>query len=461
MKKSDEKCRFAGRVAALGVASAASVLSIAMASCVGDSPDVPTATPAADASTDSSQPQGDANPSDAPSTPDTSVPTTYLDITDASNWSSYDLTAADAFGASAKAFGGGIFAGKYIYLSPAYGGNGVAFRFDTTEPFKTKSSWTTYDLTTAIDPGAHYANGVFDGTNLYFVPYDTGKMTRYDTTKSFVDDTAWSTYSLTSLYAGTFTGMGFDGQNLYAGGYGFPTSVVRYDTKGAGFEDSGAWSAYDLSTVDASANVTYPGTPAFDKRYLYFSSVNDGNITRFDTQSSFTATSSWEVFDGTSVAAAVSTGLGIGAVFDGKYVYFPPYSNNITTASTTLRYDTTKPFAQATSWEAFVLTKVDAAAINLHGGTFDGRYVYYPSFNETGIIVRYDTTAAFGDATSWQAFHIGAATSNIAEYSGIVFDGEYIYLVPQNKAGAAADLTIVRFHAKTPASLPAFTSSFQ
>ena len=41
------------------------------------------------------------------------------------------------------------------------------------------------------------------------------------------------------------------------------------------------------------------------------------------------------------------------SVFDGRYVYFPPYLNGTLETGVFTRYDTTRDFAIATSWETF------------------------------------------------------------------------------------------------------------
>jgi hypothetical protein len=292
---------------------------------------------------------------------------------------------------------------------------------------------------------------------VFVVPYVTGKVVRFDTTQSFVDVAAWKAYSITSLSAGALGGQAFDGQYVYASSYSTTSTVLRYDTKGAGFQNAGAWTSYGLSAVDPA--LAYISVPTFDKRYLYFSNADSGKITRFDTKSAFNVASSWDVFDGASVSASMKGT--IGGIFDGQYVYFPPYHYD--TSGVTLRYDTTKPFAQKSSWDTFDLAQVDAKALNFHGGTFDGRYVYYTPYNPGAVLVRYDTTMPFAQKASWQSFALAGATANVAAYSGIVFDGEYVYLVPQATTGGVAltAVTIPRFHARTPRALPTFTASFQ
>ncbi|CAN5428492.1 hypothetical protein BH09MYX1_BH09MYX1_53650 [soil metagenome] len=437
----------------------ASSLCMVLVACIGDGPapvvNVPNDGAATDALVTPDSAGGDASVDAADA--DSAVPTTYFDVTDVNNWSSYNLADTGAFGASALGFGGGVLAGKYIYLTPAPGasGNGIMFRYDTTAPFKTKSSWTTYDLKPTVDTTAGYQGAIFDGANVFTFPYSDGKVARFDTTQSFVDSNAWKSYSLTSLYPASIGGGAFDGQYIYTTPFSTTATVVRYDTKGAGFQASAAWSSFGLAAVDSA--LIYLNTPGFDKRYLYFPSADNSKVARFDTKSAFNASSSWDVMDTTTVSASMK-GFS-GGIFDGQYIYFPPYHYD--GSSVTVRYDTTKPYAQKTSWETLDLTQVDAKASNLIGGTFDGRYVYYPPYSQGAVLVRYDTTKPFTQKTSWQSFGLANVTPNVAGYKGVVFDGEYIYLVPQAAADATPFVsTIPRFHARTPGSVPPIPPSF-
>ena len=104
------------------------------------------------------------------------------------------------------------------------------------------------------------------------------------------------------------------------------------------------------------------------------------------------------------------------------------------------------------------------------GGAFDGRYVYLVpegntgtpastgQFMSDGFIVRYDTSQPFGNAGSWSTFDVKAAFgTTVAGFFGAVFDGRYLYLVPEGNT------TVARFDARTPAAmpaLPAFHGSF-
>src|SRR5207244_2942073 len=99
-------------------------------------------------------------------------------------------------------------------------------------------------------------------------------------------------------------------------------------------------------------------TGAFDGKYVYIAPQNapqNGEppiAQRYDTSAAFGNSGSWTAFDISSVSAQARDFAGV--VFDGRFLYFVPFKDaNNAYGGHTVRYDTTKPFAQAGSWEAF------------------------------------------------------------------------------------------------------------
>jgi hypothetical protein len=225
----------------------------------------------------------------------------------------------------------------------------------------------------------------------------------------------------------------------------------RHDTT-ASFTTGASWSTYDLDTLAAGTKGFF-GT-AFDGRYVYFVPDYDvgpfGRVVRYDTTAPFGASASWSTFD---VATVSENAKGFqGAAFDGQYVYFLPGETSFLA-----RYNTHAPFNVGTSWEAFDVGALSATGFR--GATFDGRYVYLAPRSSAspghGVLARYDTTAPFASASSWSTFDTTRANANATAFQGAVFDGRYVYLVPDNGSVAA------RFDAKTPPALPpGYGSSF-
>jgi len=209
-----------------------------------------------------------------------------------------------------------------------------------------------------------------------------------------------------------------------------------------------SWTTFDLSTVAANAPASIGGV--FDGRYLYFVPFSDaggvsGLLLRYDTQSLLAGLTSWTMFDTTSIATNLKGFAG--ATFDGRYVYLVPFAGSAGYSGAFARYDTTAPFTSNSSWQTFDVTGSSPNAKGLFGGTFDGRFMYFAPYGGVAS-ARYDTSAPFTDATSWEVFEPRTVNSAATAFYGAVFDGTAVYLVPHGGATAA------RFEAKSPASLP-------
>ena len=373
--------------------------------------------------------------------------TTWNDITNAANWSICSLGPTVSY--TLTELQGGTFDGRYVYLASALPGSMA--RYDTTQTFCSGSSWIAYDLT-PVDATKSFAGAVFDGKGVTFVPVSTGHAVRYDTSGTFNASGSWTKHDYSNLTAEKTFGGVFDGKYLYV----VPNSagvVVRSDTT-----DAGAWDSYDLAGLDAGASKF--ATAGFDGKYVYLVPQNGSNalVARYDTTAAFASPGAWTTYDLAPVSAQARDFAG--AVFDGRWMYFVPYKDQANAyAGRAVRYDTTMPFASASSWEAFDTTTADANALGFVGGEFDGRYVYFspyghPTATFGGTTIRYDTTGAFTDKNSWASFDMTKLDVQAHAMLGVVYDGRYLYYIP----GISG--IVARFDTKNPASLPKPKASF-
>jgi hypothetical protein len=391
----------------------------------------------------------------------------YGDIRDPSFWATFDLGSA----AAGVRFEGALFDGRYVYLVPHdtfTGPSGVVARYDSHAPFAQSDSWTVFDAGAVNARG--FAGGAFDGRYVYFAPRDgiglAGRVARYDTQASFGAAASWTTFDLTtvSARAQVCEGAAFDGRYVYFAP--IDGTAVRYDTQ-APFDASTSWAAFDLSTVGSGG--AYAGA-TFDGRYVYLvpgglDGPLNGTIVRFDAQAPFDATASWSTFDATTLSAS-ATGFQ-GAAFDGRYLYLVPLVAGVTygPGGLAVRYDIRAPFGADTSWTLFDTTGVAAGAKGFAGPAYDGRYVYFVPFsNEAagspfhydGLVTRVDTLAPFAAASSWATFDVGAVNPGAGGFTGAAFDGRYVYFAP-----SASTNVVARFDARTPPAMPpGFAGSF-
>ena len=392
---------------------------------------------------------------------------TYNDVQDATQWQTFVLTGIAGLSAG---YQGGTFDGRYVYFSPSTSGG--VLRYDTTASFVNRASWLTFNVTTAYPNAIQYAGGaIFAAGHVQFVPYSNatteyGFTVAYDTAGAFDDAASWTPMSLATANAGAagYVGSAFDGQYVYYAPFHrgtVPTLsagvyhglVARYDST-ATFGDATAWTFYNAATGDPASLGFYGAV--FANGYVYFvpyrkaDGTANGTATRYNTAGAFDAATSWTAFDISTLNVAAK-GF-IGGVFDGRYVYFVPYHNGAT-HGLVARYDTQSSFTTATSWSVFDTEQVDALAKGFSTGAFDGRYVYLVPNNAgtSGTVVRFDTQATFDDVASWTSFDLASLNASAKSFWGAVFDGEYVYLIPQTND------VVARFHARTPrASAPPY-----
>jgi hypothetical protein len=331
---------------------------------------------------------------------------------------------------------------------------------DVTDP----AHWETFALGLS-----GFSGGAFDGRYLYFAPTGT-TIVRYDTHGPFAVADSWSTFDASQLNAQGrgFRGAVFDGRHVYfvpnKAGTGANGLVVRVDTKAPSFTDPLAWETFDtapLSVDDAGQSQTrgfFGG--AFDGRYLYLVPWSntpgslDGVAVRYDTMASFAAASSWSYG---KIPSAAAYGFE-GAVFDGRFLY---YIDSDCCGYLT-RFDTLLMFTAPASWNGFAMSAVNSGPLGFATGIFDGRYLYLvPNGGKTptGLISRFDTKASFALRGSFATFDVASLDSDLKGFFGGAFDGRYVYLAPYFN-GAAPLGKVARYDTHAEFAVAAAWSSF-
>jgi len=333
------------------------------------------------------------------------------------------------------------FDGRYVYFTRIAGPPRIV-RYDTQaeNAFDQASSWTAFDPTTIVSITQQYALA-FDGRYLVVAPYagvDGGiatELVRFDTTSgaAFDSPSSWETLDGATVAAGTSrytSGIGF-GDASYFGAASANRPFLKHAGGGAAF-DAG-WEVMNPTFDAAACNRNLFGA-ACAGGHLYFGPGNNGSqgdsIVRYDPTTAFDAQAGWECF------SLATFGLDFsgyqGAAADGSHAYFTDFGKGLLEAGAPLprriaRHDATKSLDQG--WEFYVVTKAHPLASRYHGGTFDGRFVYFAPFpdNSNTVYLRYDTMRSFGDDNAWQAVTNGQLGLLDATHAGAVFDGKYVY----------------------------------
>jgi hypothetical protein len=229
-------------------------------------------------------------------------------------------------------------------------------------------------------------------------------------------------------------------------------------------DGTSTWSFFDTSSLTTTTNAFTGGV--FDGQYVYF--VGKGQwIARYDATlgaAAFDGGAAWSVVRVTSLAPVGSIPGGfLGAVFDGRYVYFVPDTIDGATSSVAARFDTRAASASLTdpaAWTTFDLSVLNGSGAPLkgfYGGSFDGRYVYFVPHNDgapDGRVARYDTKIAdagtvhapsdggdagdagdagptgFDDVGQWETFDLAGVSPAAVGFAGAAFDGTSVYFVP-------------------------------
>ena len=84
-------------------------------------------------------------------------------------------------------------------------------------------------------------------------------------------------------------------------------------------------------------------------------------------------------------------------------------------------------------WETFDTTTLSLTARGYTGIGYDGRYVYFVPYDtntRSGVIARYDQTLPFASGASWATFDLATIDPQAKGFIGSSFDGKYLYLSP-------------------------------
>ena len=345
---------------------------------------------------------------------------THGDFSAPASYTAYDASNTD--GLETRGFYGAVFDGRYVYFVPRQLGvaeyHSRVLRLDTKGELKDPASWAAFD----VGEKHSQQSAAFDGRYIYFCPGFAGDPTkedeycgrviRFDTQSDFKSRSSYTSVDITQFLgpeAACFDGGAFDGRYVYFVPL-YSGVAVRYDTSKP-FGAAHAWEAYDAKPHGYQLAVG----AVFDGTYLYYCAYGHANIVRFDTRKPFTDPDNWETHGADNTDGLRTTGFD-GGFFDGRFVYFQPFflrtgpeKYDVIFHSHYLRHDPTREFADPASWQACDASATDGLhSVGYNGGAFDGRYFYAAPWQQGrdperpdrfvthGVVLRCDTLGEHG-----------------------------------------------------------------
>ena len=132
---------------------------------------------------------------------------------------------------------------------------------------------------------------------------------------------------------------------------------------------------------------------------------------------------------------------------DGKNLYLVPLNNNEFFGEVA-RYESNGRFTDSNSWSFFDVQSVYPQCAGFTGGVFDGNYIYlipYCNGQFHGSIVRFDTRMDFYDLNAWITQDTMEFNSKSRGFVSGVFDGRFIYLSPYQNGEDEYSGTVARY----------------
>ena len=236
----------------------------------------------------------------------------------------------------------GVVTDDFIYFSPHFDRNNernaIPLRYDASKSFNDEKSWERYG--TGLDTS--YIGATFDGKYVYYAPFKSNNkdfipILVHDTTKSFSQEQSWSEINIP--YA-PYSGTGFNGTHVVMAPHCFMVDDRNQKCSKILFLESKSQKiSYSELSYGSYNGVVETGDAFYLVPYLDEFGKRADCIKIKDKIETF--------------SPSIASGGYWGGVFDGKYVYYTPYDfpNSSIRNGEFLRYDTTFPFDDDSSWE--------------------------------------------------------------------------------------------------------------
>jgi len=303
----------------------------------------------------------------------------------------------------------------YGSITPPIGNTGVLLAYHAnTNNFTSPSSWTAADLSQIVSSNAiNFGGGFLDSSdNFAYLPAESHVALQINLAKEYAnpkDPTAYASMDLRKI-PGIPDAGGFAG--VFANGY-----------------------AYFAPTGDPLKG-----------------HVVDGILIRYNSAKSFSTPTSWQWYNMNDITTPPDPALGgeQSMAYVSPYVYLIPFiqqdpsgKSGQIMASKIIRYDTTKDFESASSYQTFDLTTLPfPSAIQAQMKGFTGsvavgnKLILVPwglrtTKQTNSVAVMFDTTKQLNDPSAWQYIDLTTVNPEAGGYQfGWLDKNGFVWFVP-------------------------------
>ncbi len=324
---------------------------------------------------------------------------------------------------------GVIFDGRFLWVLP-HTGNEI-IQFDPVADM-TVGRFSFLDGTNMGNTNSKskpFYGGVFDGINIWMIPYESDSVIQFDTTTGSMTgypipnnpSMGNSATVSTKFYGGTF-----DGQNVWMTPHD-ATALVKFDTTSLSF------TGYPLSAVTNRGTITsenYKFSSAqFDGTDVWLIPDHVNRVVRVNVSTG--AMTGYDLTAGTDIgdiSTLISNKKGLFRVstYDGRYIWMVPQAGN-----SLIRLDPTDA-----SMKGFLLSADDmgntlSQVSKFTGAAYDGRFLWMVP-RDANRIWKFDTYTETFKTQQLVGTNLDNSISTNARFYGSVFDGTNIWCSPLN-----------------------------
>ena len=296
---------------------------------------------------------------------------------------------------------------RLIVNQDGIGGSG----FTCPNPIEATTNMILYDRWPNVSRGTEgFGGGVFDGKDIWLVPYDADSLVRFDPANG--DMTMFNAWPFDlNLVANAFYGGAFDGSAVWLVPFG-AKAVVSISPSSGLMTSYSSWPAQ----LNLGAQSFCGG--GFDGTHLWLSPYNANGTILVNT-----ATGSMSLLGAWPAALDLGAEGFCGVVYDGTNMWLVPYSSN---SIVKIRADS-GAMVLYNSWPQGLTRGVEAFV----GGAFDGINIWLAPFGADSVVMINTQSGAMDIYNAWPPDLVPGDY----KFAGAIFDGQSIWLIPDAANG--------------------------